>query len=188
MNKSGHSRSDVAQEQEHHSIRRVRAWYGLPAEIVIEGDYWHWVKVGSVPVPHPPLINLIVRRGLPREERLALSYRHEFGHVQTLPFALLHMTALWFLWAKSRFGASWPRAARLLAAFVVHEATWELMAEGYVALRTGRRYLRIHRRKRAFLAPAVVWGTFAVMAWWGLAPALGTRRRAPLKPAERSTP
>ncbi|MFQ5614102.1 MAG: hypothetical protein ACE5H9_18430 [Anaerolineae bacterium] len=51
--------------EEKHLPRRVRAWYGLPGEIVIESDYWHLVKVGPFPLPHPPLINLFTRRGLP---------------------------------------------------------------------------------------------------------------------------
>jgi hypothetical protein len=29
--------------------RRVRAWYGLPGEIVVEEGQWHLVKVGPVP-------------------------------------------------------------------------------------------------------------------------------------------
>ncbi|MDQ7030954.1 MAG: hypothetical protein Q9O62_14880 [Ardenticatenia bacterium] len=126
-----------------------------------------------MPVPHPPLVNLIVRQGLPREERLTLSYRHELGHVQTLPLALLHVIVLWWLWTRNGVSARWPRAVRLLVAFVAHEATWELMAEGYVALRTGRRYIQLHRQKGSPLISAFVWGSFAVMASLGLVPALG---------------
>ena len=75
--------------------RRVRAWYGLPGEIVVEGDHWHLGKVGPLPLPHPPLINRLIRRGLPREDRRALSYWHELGHLQTLPLALIHAVWLW---------------------------------------------------------------------------------------------
>ena len=54
--------------------KRIRAWYGLPGEIVIEGDDWHLVKVGPLPLPHPPLINRLIRCGLPRQTRPQLSY------------------------------------------------------------------------------------------------------------------
>ena len=75
--------------------KRVRAWYGLPGEIVVEGPDWRLVKVGPLPLPHPPLINRFIRRGLPRQARLQLSYRHELGHLQMLPLALAHAVWLW---------------------------------------------------------------------------------------------
>lgn len=68
----------------------VRSWYGLPAEIAVENNLWHLVRVAGLSLHHPPLVNLILRRGLPREERLYLSFLHEFGHLQTLPVAVLH--------------------------------------------------------------------------------------------------
>ena len=56
---------------------RVRTWYGLPVEILIEGDYWRTVRVGALSLPHPPAINLLVRRGLPQKARVRLSYLPE---------------------------------------------------------------------------------------------------------------
>ena len=71
----------------------VRSWYGLTGEIEVENELWHLVKVGGVTLNHSPVINLFLRRRLPHDDRLRLSYLHEFGHFQTLPFALAH--ALW---------------------------------------------------------------------------------------------
>ena len=76
---------------------KVRSWYGLSGEIEVENELWHLVKIGQVALNHPPVINLLLRRGLPREDRLRLSYLHEFGHFQTLPFALAPV--LWMLWS-----------------------------------------------------------------------------------------
>jgi hypothetical protein len=126
--------------------RRVRAWYGLPSEIVIDGDSWHLVKVGSVPLPHPPLVNRLIRRGLPPETRLRLSCWHELGHLQTLPLALAQ--ALWS-WRRRPALQHMPflsRAVWLAAALICHEAAWELAAEGYVATRTGVGYRRLYRK------------------------------------------
>ncbi len=123
----------------------LHAWYGLPGEIVIEHDYWHLVRVGAVSLPHPPLVNLFIRRGLPVEERRRLSYWHEFGHLQTLPLALLH--GLWLAWPGSVRVRSWrERLTRLAALLLAHEALWELLSESYVVWKVGpTAYRRIYR-------------------------------------------
>jgi hypothetical protein len=124
---------------------RVRTWFGLPVEILIEGDHWHKVRVGMISLPHPPLVNLLVRHGLPREARERLSYQHELGHVQVLPLALAH--ALW-LWRRGRGTQHhlWAgRAGHLLGAVVAHEVAWELAAESYVAVRTSPEYGQLYR-------------------------------------------
>ena len=124
--------------------RQVRSWYGLPGEVVIEHEHWHLVKVASLPLPHPPLVNLFIRRGLPTEERRRLSYWHEFGHLQTLPIALLH--AFWLLSFRPSRRLSWQgRLLRMGAIFLAHEAVWELASEGYVVFKTGRDYRRVYR-------------------------------------------
>jgi len=102
---------------------KVRAWYGLSGEILVENELWHLVRLGPISLPHPPLINLFLRAGLPKENRLRLSFEHEYGHLQTLPLALLHLALLR------------PRRASLgswLAALIAHQAVWELAAEGWV--------------------------------------------------------
>jgi hypothetical protein len=120
--------------------RQVRAWYGLPGQIVIEGDHWHLVKVGDLRLPHPPLINLLIRRGLPREARLCLSYDHELGHLQTLPLAVAYAVWLWRRTSGLRQGSWLSRLIRLAAALSAHEAAWELAAESYVLANAGRVY------------------------------------------------
>ncbi len=146
--------------------RRVRAWYGLPGEIVIEGDYWHWVKAGPVPLPHPPLVNLFVRQGLPRDARFQLSYWHEMGHIQTLPLALAYVVWLWRRRSKRRPRSVWARGLRLIIALIAHEAAWELAAEGYVIAKGGRMYPRLYRTYRNPL-PALFWGGIAAIAALG---------------------
>ncbi len=157
--------------------RQVRTWYGLPGEIVIEGDYWHLVRVGPFPLPHPPLVNLFIRRGLPQEERYRLGYWHGLGHLQTLPLAVAHVLWLWRHGPASRPRPLGKRLVRLAAALLVHQAAWELAAESYVAGRAGRSYRRLYRRPP---------NPFLLLFWAGMAgiTLLGTlllgRRRTPL--------
>jgi hypothetical protein len=123
--------------QSHH---HVRAWYGLSAEIAVENNLWHLVRVGRVALPHPPVVNLALRRGQPHKERLYLSFLHEFGHLQTLPVAVIH--ALWLLtngrWRRRGFWGT-------LAAIVAHQAVWELASESYVIVKSRGEYGRIYR-------------------------------------------
>ncbi|HSD50415.1 MAG TPA: hypothetical protein VLG48_03325 [Candidatus Methylomirabilis sp.] len=135
------------------SSRQVRAWYGLPGEIIVDGHHWHLIKVGRLPLPHPPLINRLIRRGLPQEDQLRLSYWHELGHLQTLPLALAHAVWLW------RGGRRQPRpwvgrVIGLAAALVAHEAIWELASETYVVTKSSQRYWQLHRKHPNPLRPA----------------------------------
>jgi len=132
---------------------KVRSWYGLSGEIEVENELWHLVKIGQVALNHPPVINLLLRRGLPRDDRLRLSYLHEFGHFQTLPFALAH--ALWMLWS----GRKQPRSflgwsVWLIKVVVAHEGVWEFMSEGYVIARDSTAYRETYRRTPNPLLPA----------------------------------
>ncbi len=100
---------------------KVRSWYGLTGEIEVENELWHLVKVGNVALNHPPMINLVLRRRLPREDRLRLSYLHEFGHFQTLPIALMHVfLILWMGRAQQRTLFGWLKWLVILA--IAHEA------------------------------------------------------------------
>lgn len=131
---------------------KVRSWYGLTGEIEVENELWHLVKVGNVALNHPPMINLVLRRRLPREDRLRLSYLHEFGHFQTLPIALAHVHFI--LWAareqrRSLFG--WLKW--LVTLIVAHEAVWELMSEAYVMMHDGAAYRSTYRQTPNRLLP-----------------------------------
>jgi len=121
---------------------QIRSWYGLPAEVGV-GRVWHWVKAGGVPLPHPGLVDLHLRQGIPRRERERLTYWHELGHLETLPLALLHGLALWLV-GRRRRGASWW--AQMVVGLLTWLAGWELFAEFYTMARAGPEYARLYRK------------------------------------------
>lgn len=123
--------------------RAITAWYGLHGEIIVEDELWHLVRVGNLSLPHPPLVNLMIRRGLAAKDRLQFSYLHEFGHLQTLPVAAIHASLL--LWLARR--GNRPTGIKVLAGLLAHEAVWELASESYVVLRAGWKYRRAYRRR-----------------------------------------
>ncbi len=153
---------DTAQKDTAENVNRVlrrpaRSWYGLPVDITVSSNHWHRVVMPGLALPHPGLVNLFARWGLPVDERLALTYRHEFGHLQTLPVPLLHL--LLILWPRRgrKSGSRWRRA---LVGFVAHQAVWELAAESYVAVGSRRDRRRSH-------SPA--WKAIYVLLWSGMA-------------------
>lgn len=140
----------------------VRSWYGLTGTIQVEQELWHLVKVAGIALPHPPLINLVLRQGQTRRNRLHLSFLHEFGHLQTLPLALLHL--LWLIVGsrqRSRSG-SWP--ARLLALVLAHQALWEATSEGYVMAEMGKAYWASYQHAAKWPLP-VFWLTMGTLAF-----------------------
>jgi len=138
-------------------LQQARSWYGLRSEIGVEDKLWHLVRVGRVPLPHPPLINLILRAGLPRKERHRLSFLHEFGHLQTFPFAFLH--AVWLIFFRRKRG---PRSGTFLKriglGIIAHQALWELSSESYALAKAGSKYREIYRKHPNPLAQSLFWG------------------------------
>lgn len=141
---------------------KVRSWYGLTGEINVENELWHLVKVGNVTLNHPPLVNWILRRGLARDDRLRLSYLHEFGHFQTLPFAVLHLLLLIRSTRRKR-RSTYGWLAWLSSLLLAHEAVWEIAAETYVALHNGKAYFTTYRKSPDPLQPAFWVGMSALV-------------------------
>ena len=151
----------------------VRSWYGLPAELDV-GRVWHWVKAGGVPLLHPGLVDLHLRRGLPRREGAQLNYWHELGHLETLPLAVLHAFALW---STGRRRKDTPLSLRLIIGLLAWLAGWELFAEFYTMGRAGPEYARLYRRAHPPLPLALFfWVGMGALAIIGSAWMLGGRR------------
>jgi hypothetical protein len=146
-------------------LRRLEAttWYGLPVKIMVSSDNLHWVSVPGLAIPHPGLVNLIARQGLPLDLRLDLTSRHELGHLQTLPVPLLHLLIL--LWPRRGHPVG-PRLLRWLVLLLTNQAVWELAAEGYV-LATDKRAVRAQRSSLARGLYAGFWGSLIVIAVMG---------------------
>ncbi len=137
----------------------IRTWYGSTGRIELHGRFWHLAGLGKVEIPHPPVVNLLIRHGLPAESQRELSFLHEFGHLQTLPPAIL-ATFLLLKRAKQTGRLKWSQAVWLWAE---HHALWEMMAEGYVMWRLGKQYNRLYRG-RLHAGLALFWlGTIALV-------------------------
>jgi hypothetical protein len=143
------------------SHERARTWYGLLVKITVTESNFHRVAVPGLVLPHPGMVNLIVRQGLPLDLRLALTSRHELGHLQTLPVPLLHL--LLILWPRrgKPHGTFWLRN---LVALLTHQALWEVAAEGYVVA-TDRRAYRVPRPSLARVICSDFWAGMAAISF-----------------------
>lgn len=168
---------------------KVRAWYGLPGDIEVENELWHLVRVAGMSLPHPPLVNLVLRRGLPRADRLRLSYLHEFGHFQTLPLALAHGLGLLWITRKTRRSLlGW--LAWSAGAVAANEAVWELLSEGYVVARDPAGYRKAYRQTHGPVVAAfwAIMGALGIGVSWALTWQHHTSVAAPAGPYARPSP
>jgi len=118
--------------------RQGTTWYGLSYRI----RYGEWcdLEVAGVPMPHPSLVNAVIRRGLDQETKRELVISHERGHLETLPFVMPYLVALFLLRRKS-IGA-W------IVSLVGLEAFWELLTESYVVASDPKAYRKSYRGSR----------------------------------------
>ncbi len=115
---------------------RLRTWYGLNARVENGPQFWHRAGLGQFMIPHPPLINWLLRLGLPAKEKDRLGVTHEFGHLQTLPVYLLYTAILIgiFIGRDSMHFGGW------ILLFISTHAFWEILSELYVIYRLGPLY------------------------------------------------
>lgn len=143
------------------SQKMLRTWYGLKAEIDIESTSWHLVRIGRLALPHPPLVNLVLRKGQGRADYLRLSLLHEFGHLQTFPIALAHTILL--LAVARRRGGLRNILAGAGAWLLAHEAAWEMVSELYVVAQAGDDYRRIYRENPNRGGRLLFWGGMTLL-------------------------
>lgn len=114
--------------EENTSYPRVlhhRTWYGVDATVRLNSERVHRAGYGSFLVPHPAAVNRLLRHGIKRENAISLCLRHELGHLQTVPFALLYAGILLSL-SVVRENMTW---FMVLALVVSTQAAWEMMSE-----------------------------------------------------------
>jgi len=62
--------------------------------VEIKPGYFHRAGLGRFLLPHPPVVNWLLRRGLSRDAYQKLCNEHEMGHLQAWPFEVLYSAIL----------------------------------------------------------------------------------------------
>jgi hypothetical protein len=108
-------------------ILKHRTWYGITATVNIKSRFMYKSGFGNFLVPHPAAVNWLLRRGLKMENAISLIIQHEFGHLQTVPFALLYAGIL----LSVSIGEGTMSWFKILFLAVSTQAVWEMMSESF---------------------------------------------------------
>ena len=142
---------------------RVRTWYGLDGTVIIGPGLMHKSGIGSLIIPHPAVVNWLLRLGLLENYRSTLRISHEFGHLQTAPLAVLYTAA--------NYAADIlvDRASLFIFILVLisTHAAWEVMAEIHTIMHNAPFYHTCYERASA-IPRAIFWfSTIALtlMGW-----------------------
>ncbi|MEJ2182775.1 MAG: hypothetical protein P8Y66_04555 [Nitrospirota bacterium] len=140
----------------------ARTWYGPRATVVIGPGFRHSSGWGTLRIPHPPVVNWLLRRGLREKNRLDLAGAHEMAHMETAPFFLLY--AAISMAAASRAGGG---ALSVAAALVGAQAVWEMLSEALIIAldRVGYRLRYAGARRLPRLLFWCSMGLLAVLPW-----------------------
>jgi hypothetical protein len=130
--------------------RQYRTWYGMTGTVTLKSELMHKTGFGIFVVSHPAAVNWLLRKGLPEADGIALSQRHEFGHLQTLPLLLIYVGALVVMSADL---SPWMRIPAVL---ISSQAAWEMMAE-FLTWAGGVRFYRARYAKAGRLPRIIFW-------------------------------
>jgi len=140
---------------------QLRTWYGLNADITIGPGFIHRTGWRNFHIPHPPMVNWLLRRGLNEEDYYTLSMSHEFAHFQSAPLALPYTVGLVAL-AAAKGHSLMP----LLIIIISTHAFWELLSEVLTILRDRQFYRRCYVGISS-VPRRVFWITTSVLALLG---------------------
>ncbi len=142
--------------------RTIRTWYGVNATVIIGPGFLHRGGYGRLVIPHPPVINWLLRRGLPPAVGKNLSFVHEFGHLQSAPAALLYTAANFA--ALLAAGKATVLTAMLL--LISTHAAYEMMAE-VLTIRHNRQLYRNCYQKVSKIPRTIFWFAMILLTLTG---------------------
>lgn len=93
--------------------------------VIIGPGFMHKSGVGRLIIPHPAVINWLLRLGLLENSSNALRINHEIGHLQSAPLAVLYTAANY----AAIITANRANLSNLILVFICTHAAWEIMSE-----------------------------------------------------------
>jgi len=121
---------------------QTRTWYAVKATVTIGPGFLHKAGFGRLLIPHPPVINWLLRQGLTEDARLTLSFTHEFGHFQIAPLAVLY-TAVNFT---AIIATGHVNLIKIMLVFISTHAAWEMMSEVNTIMSDVQFYRKCYKR------------------------------------------
>jgi hypothetical protein len=141
---------------------KVRTWYGMGGTVIIGPGFLHRTGLGWFLIPHPPLVNWLLRQGLLKNFSNALRVTHEFGHLQTAPLALLYTAANY----TAIITANRTDLSNLILVFISTHAAWEIMSEILTIMSDAQFYHKCYE-KVSIIPRAIFWFSAIVITLLG---------------------
>ncbi|HHI94179.1 MAG TPA: hypothetical protein ENK04_11810 [Gammaproteobacteria bacterium] len=142
---------------------KKRTWFFLDAVVEVEPGHFHRAGFGRFLLPHPPVVNWLLRRGLARDAYKKLCSEHEMGHLQALPFEALYSVILVLVMIHNEtndvIGWLWVVASSF--------AAWEILAEIHTIRHVQSGYQCLYR-DISLIPRSIFWGIalFLVLGGW----------------------
>jgi hypothetical protein len=140
-----------------------KMWYGMNATVVLGPGFLHRAGYGFFLLPHPPLVNAVLRYKLPEDAQKRLSITHEFAHLQTTPIALLYTVLVFYF-------AFWRLEGLTLETIVIllvsTHAAWEMLAEA-VTILTDRNGYSVFYKAQSIIPRAMFWFITGMLVFYG---------------------
>jgi len=140
---------------------KKRTWFFLNAVVDVEPGRLHRAGFGRFLLPHPPVVNGLLRRGLTRDAYKKLCSEHEMGHLQALPFEILYSVILVLVMMNNEtnnvIGWLWVIASSF--------AAWEIFAEVHTIRYVQSGYHHLYRD--ISLIPRIIFWSIALSLMLG---------------------
>ena len=138
-----------------------RTWYGVNATVSIGPGFIHRAGWRNFLIPHPPLVNWLLRRGLNKNDTYTLSVTHEFAHFQSAPLALPYTVGLIALAAAKDLSL-----LSMVIIIISTHAIWELLSEILTIIHNRQFYRRCYNGISS-ISRRVFWIFTSVLALLG---------------------
>jgi len=142
-----------------------RTWYGIKATIIDGPGFLHTAGFGFFLIPHPPVVNWLLRRGLAQNNRRAFIRVHEFEHFQSAPFILIYAFILFaFSFLMDDVGIT-----AVIVLLISCQALWEIFAEILTIASDARLYRNAYAN--VSIIPRIVFWSLAgilTIAGWAI--------------------
>jgi hypothetical protein len=140
-----------------------RTWYGITATVIIESAFIHSAGLGPLLIPHPSVVNWLLRLTLTEKNRETLTFIHEFEHLQSVPFYMLYTAGMLAL----AFSKGHSGLTEIFFVLVSSQAGWEIISEFLTFYKNKSLYRRAYN-KTAMFPRIVFWSSavaFAIAGW-----------------------
>jgi len=145
---------------------KLRTWFGAKATITIGPGFIHKAGLGVFLIPHPPVINWMLRLGLREDRQYTLSCTHEFGHLQSAPLALPYTVLMLAL----TFVTGHASLLEIILVFISTHAAWEVISE-ILTITSDAQLYREYYQGITIIPRIVFWISMGILTiiGWGIA-------------------